>query len=265
MRITTLASGSAGNCTLLSDCGTNILIDAGISMKRIREALCQLGLLPQDISAVLITHEHGDHTKGIRTMTKQFALPVFAPRTVANHLHWSIQGIDEIITIIDPGTNIELGGLEISSFATPHDTPQSVGYRINGDISFGFCTDLGHVTDEILSALEGVNAAVLEANHDVDMLKAGHYPLYLKRRILSDNGHLSNEACGELAVHLAKRGLESLILAHISDENNTHGKAKRAVAARLETECANCMPALYTAPKASLLTVDAKRSAPCSA
>lgn len=265
MQITTLASGSSGNCTLIRSGNTNILIDAGISMKRIRLGLNRLGLEPRDISAVFVTHEHSDHVGGLKTMTKQFSLPVLAPRTVANHLRWSIPGMDEVITVLDPGRSFELEDLMISPFSTPHGTSQSVGYRVDGDVSFGFCTDLGHVTDEVAAALEGVRAAVLEANHDVDMLRAGSYPLYLKRRILSDHGHLSNGACGELAVHLVRQGLETLVLGHISEENNTHGKAKRTVGARLETDCREHAVLLHTAPKTELLTVSVGRNVPCSA
>lgn len=234
-------------------------------MKRIRLGLSQLGLAPRDISAVLITHEHSDHVAGLKTMTKQFSLPVLAPRTVANRLRWSIPGVDELVTVLDMGCSFELADCMISPFSTPHDTPQSAGYRVDGDVSFGFCTDLGHVTDEVAVALEGVRAAVLEANHDVDMLRAGPYPLYLKRRILSDNGHLSNEACGELAAYLARQGLEMLILGHISEENNTRGKAERAVGAQLEAGCGEHAVLLHTAPKAELLTVSVGRNVQCSA
>jgi len=264
MQVTTFASGSSGNCTLLQCGGTNILIDAGISMKRIKLCLAERGLLPSDISGVFITHEHTDHIKGLKTMTKQFSLPIFAPRTVANHICWSVPGADEVTQIINPGECLDLSGMSVSSFSTPHDTPQSVGYRFEGDISFGFCTDLGHISDEVYCALEGVQAAVLESNHDVDMLKAGAYPLFLKRRILSENGHLSNDTCARLAVNLAKSGLETLILAHISDENNTPGKAIRTVSATLESECPDCLPVVYVAPKTDILSVKAERGVRCS-
>lgn len=241
------------------------MIDAGISMKRIRVCLAELGLLPTDISAVLITHEHSDHVGGLKTMAKQYSLPIFAPRTVANHLIWSIPGVQEHISVLDPGETMELRGLSVTAFQTPHDTPQSAGYRIDHDgCSFGYCTDLGHVSQEVASALCGIHAVVLESNHDVSMLRAGNYPLYLKRRIMSDNGHLSNEACGDFAAQLAESGLEILILAHLSDENNSPHVAERTVREILDSRGQD-VPHLHVAPKAEMLTVSIDRSARCSA
>ncbi len=235
MQIYTIASGSTGNCTLVRDGGTAVLIDAGISTKRIVTALRELGLLPEQLDGILITHEHGDHICGLNTFIKHYDIPIFAPRTVANHLSWSITGVDDYLTVLPTGQDYSINGLSILPFHTPHDTPESVGYRLSGSSVFGFCTDFGHVTDEILEGMRGVDAAVIEANHDLEMLKNGSYPYYLKRRILSDNGHLSNDACAALSAELYKHGTRKIILGHLSRENNLPSLARRSV---LDVLCA---------------------------
>lgn len=229
MQIFTLASGSGGNCTLLCDGETNFLIDAGISTRRISSALSSLGKSFGELSGILITHEHGDHVCGLKTLVKHFDVPIFAPRTVANHLRWSIAGVDDFITELTPGKEHYIGGVSVLPFLTPHDTPESVGYRISGSRVFGICTDCGHVTDEMLEGMCGADAVVIEANHDLDMLKNGTYPFYLKRRVLSDRGHLSNEGCAGFALRLFESGTRRLILAHLSRENNTPHLALKAV------------------------------------
>lgn len=234
MQIFTLASGSTGNCTLLSDNDTLVLIDLGISTKRLREAMLSLNLSPEALSGILITHEHNDHVAGLATFVKKYEVPIFAPRTVANHLRWSIAGAYDYITDLNPGGEMELGGLRVRPFRTPHDTPESAGYRITGSHSLGYCTDLGHVTSEVLEGMLGVDCAIIESNHDLNMLLDGPYPAYLKRRILSDSGHLSNADSGELAVRLAESGTADFVLAHLSRENNTAKCALDTVGEALE-------------------------------
>ena len=229
MQIITIASGSGGNCTLVKDGGSAVLIDAGISTKRIVAALASLGMHPEQLSGILITHEHSDHIYGLRTFIKHYETPIFAPRTVANHLSWSIAGVDDFLTVLLPGQDYSIDNLSVLPFHTPHDTPESVGYRITGSAAFGFCTDCGHVTDEMLEGLRGVDAAVIEANHDLEMLKNGPYPYPLKRRILSDNGHLSNDCCAQLACELCKNGAKQLVLGHLSRENNLPSIARKSV------------------------------------
>jgi len=229
MQIYTISSGSGGNCTLVKDGDTAVLIDAGISTKRIVASLKALDMLPEQLNGILITHEHGDHVYGLNTFIKHYDIPIFAPRTVANHLSWSIAGVEDYLTLLLPGQDYDIHGLSVLPFHTPHDTPESVGYRLTGSSVFGFCTDFGHVTDEILEGLRGTDAAVIEANHDLEMLNSGSYPFYLKRRILSDNGHLSNDACGLLARELYKHGTRKMILGHLSRENNQPSIARRSV------------------------------------
>lgn len=236
MQIYTLASGSGGNCTLVRDGDTSILIDAGISTKRITKALSEIGLLPNNLSGILITHEHNDHISGLNTFVKHYEIPILAPRTVANHLCWSIAGVEDYITILHPGQDYSIRGLKVLPFRTPHDTPESVGYRISGSRTFGFCTDCGHITDEVSEGLCGVDAAVIEANHDLEMLRMGSYPVQLKRRILSDNGHLSNDSCAKLALELYKSGTRQMILGHLSRENNRPSLALACVLGTLSRE-----------------------------
>ena len=221
MQLFTLASGSTGNCTLVRDQGCSILIDMGISTKRLREALFALGMSPDELSGILITHEHRDHVCGLNTFVKKYEVPIFAPRTIANHLRWSILEIQDYIAELDIGHENSVGGLSVLPFCTPHDTPESVGYRITGSSSLGFCTDCGCVSEEMREGLCGVENAVIEANHDMQMLMNGAYPAYLKRRILSDRGHLSNADCASLALWLVQSGMKNLVLAHLSRENNT--------------------------------------------
>ena len=221
MRIYTLASGSGGNCTLVKDGADAILIDAGISLRRIKLSLAKLGMSFDDICGIFISHEHSDHVFGLKTLVKNIEIPIFAPRTVANRLRLTITGVEDYITVMQPLCEVKLGGLAVASFNTPHDTQESVGYRVSGSCAFGICTDCGHVSEEMLEGLKGVKAALIEANHDVDMLVAGSYPAFLKRRILSEKGHLSNESCAELAKTLVEGGATQLVLGHLSRENNS--------------------------------------------
>lgn len=254
MRITTFASGSTGNCTLVEAGGVSVLIDAGISMKRIRCCLAACGLSPHELRGVFITHEHADHISGLAMLMKYYDFPVYAPRTVGSRLMGMLPDINERMRIIHTSEPVTVGDISVTSFQTMHDTPESVGYRVDAESSFGLCTDLGCVTDEVRNALCGVSAAVIESNHDEEMLRYGAYPVFLKRRILSDRGHLSNGKSGELAGFLARNGSKTLVLGHLSRENNTPDKAWSTV--RDSLNAANCRPELLVAPPAELLRVE---------
>lgn len=229
MRICIFASGSSGNCMLLSSGDTNILIDAGISMRRIDNALRQAGLAMRDVGGVLITHEHSDHISGLKMLIKHYAVPVYAPRTVAARLRGMLPEVDGCLRIIEPGRDTAIGTMKVRAFHTPHDTDESVGYRVEAGGVFALATDMGCVTEEIEENLRGADTVLIEANHDIDMLCYGPYPVYLKRRILSDRGHLSNEDCARLVRTLAENGVNRVILGHLSRENNTPEKALAAV------------------------------------
>ena len=233
MRISVIASGSSGNCLLLSDNNTNILIDVGISMRRVQAFLLQSACSWRELDGVLITHEHSDHICGLETVLKRTDVPVYAPHTIANRLRGRLPMIEDKLCVIPVGENFPVGNLSVRAFHTPHDTDESVGYRVEGSAVFSLATDMGRVTDEIREALTGSDAVLIESNHDLQMLRDGPYPFPLKRRILSSHGHLSNTDCAQLALHLAEHGTKDIILGHLSRENNRPEIALRTVSEAL--------------------------------
>lgn len=234
MKLTVFASGSSGNCLLLSGGGTHILIDAGLSTRRLSEKLGACCLTLRDIGGVLITHEHSDHISGLSGLAKRCDCPIFAPRTVASRLRGMLPELDERLCVIPVGEEFTIARLRVHAFHTPHDTPESVGYRVEDGAVFALATDMGCVTEEIRAGLRGADAVLIESNHDEEMLRYGPYPVVLKRRILSDHGHLSNENCASLARELAESGTGTIILGHLSRQNNTPAAALRAAQAALE-------------------------------
>lgn len=259
MRVDILASGSSGNCMHIGSGTGDILIDAGISMRRIQAGLGNLGLELDDISGVLITHEHSDHVSGLKMLAKHYSMPVYAPHTIANRLRGMLPELEPCLHIIRVDEPFALAGLKVTAFHTPHDTDESVGYRVEGDGCFAAATDLGHVTQTVLDNLTGADAVLIEANHDVDLLSAGPYPLYLKRRILSERGHLSNESCGRLARYLCQHGTRQIILGHLSRENNRPELALAVVRAQLSE-----LPAeLHCAPPLGGLSITVREASPC--
>lgn len=243
----TLASGSSGNALLLSRDGTHLLLDAGISCRRIAAGLGQLGLTLRDLTAVLITHTHSDHISGLQTLVNRCEIPIYASRGTAGGLAYRIAGIEPVLRPFAAGETLTVGGITVTPFETSHDAPGSTGYRMDDT---GVLTDTGYVTREAEEVLSGVSLLVLESNHDVDLLRSGPYPYYLKKRILSDQGHLSNEAAGAFAVTAARAGAREIVLAHLSKENNTPQTALSAVSAALRRE--GFSPRLSVAPRDTL-------------
>ena len=233
MKVCVFASSSSGNCLLVSQGSTNILLDAGISMRRIVSSLAQAGLTMRDIGGVLITHEHSDHISGLKMLLKRYDVALYAPHTVENRVLGMLPEADGHMNIIPVGEEFTLGAFTVRAFHTGHDTDESVGYRIEGAGCFALATDTGCVTQEIETALTGADTVLIEANHDVRLLCDGPYPVYLKRRILSDTGHLSNESCAALARTLAASGTRRVILGHLSQTNNTPRHALAAAEAAL--------------------------------
>lgn len=235
MEITTFASGSKGNCTYVSAGDTAFLIDAGISFLRIKNNLNRLGAAPEQLKGVFITHEHSDHVKGLLTLLKRTELPIFAPELVAKALRGMLPCYADRVCTIPVRQPIHVEGVTVTAFETPHDTPQSVGYRVDrGSESFSLCTDLGHITDEVLDHITYSGSVVIESNHDVTRLRLSSYPVYLQERILSNRGHLSNEACARMAVWLAEHDTKQFVLGHISQESNTPRMAMTVVGGALE-------------------------------
>ena len=228
----TLASGSSGNAALVSCGQTHILLDAGISARRITTALRGLGVDPASLSGVLITHEHTDHISGLATLTKQLGLPVYATAPTLDALAMKVPAIPEkrLGRFFAPVESFPLGELWIEPFATSHDAACSVGYAITGgDSRMVLCTDLGYISPQVERAVAGCDLLVCEANHDEEWVRTGPYPYYLKQRVLGRRGHLSNEAGAQLALLAAQNGARTILLAHLSEENNTPAHALEVV------------------------------------
>ena len=234
LTVTTLASGSSGNAALVSCGRTHILLDAGISARRITTALKALGVPPQELTAILITHEHQDHIAGLAVLTKGLRVPVVASPATCGQLRCRVPFLDDLLRRQEPGTGVELGELWVESFSTPHDAAGSVGYALTGaGCRTVVCTDLGYITPEVRREAGRCDLLVCEANHDEDWVRSGPYPYHLKARILGDQGHLSNEAGAELAALGVQGGARTLVLAHLSAENNTPARAREAACRRL--------------------------------
>ncbi len=229
-----LISGSSGNCSLISHKGTNILVDCGMSGERLKELLDSIDLKGSDISAILVTHEHIDHTSGIGVVSRRYNIPVFATEQTHNAMNVG-RILDENIHFIEPDRPFEIGDIGINAFSIPHDAAAPVGYRLYcGDRKFSVATDIGTMTNELFDSISGSDSIILEANHDIDMLKSGSYPESLKNRILSNFGHMSNELSAKCALALANRGTKNIMLSHLSDENNTPAIAYNTVAEKLK-------------------------------
>lgn len=218
----TIASGSSGNCTYIGSDHTKILIDAGISGKKIQEGLADLSLTGDQIDALFITHEHVDHIKGAGILSRRFDIPVFATAETWAAMEDSLGKIapsnkriiyaDEVCAVND---------LCVKPFAIPHDAAEPVGYSVfAGEKKLTLATDIGHVTDTIRENIEGSDLLLLESNHDIEMLRKGSYPYHLKQRILGERGHLSNVAAGELLTEVMTGKMRYVFLGHLSDENN---------------------------------------------
>ena len=233
LELCTLASGSSGNSLLVTDGRTHVLVDAGISCRRICTGLKELGVEPTELAGVLITHEHSDHISGLTTLTKQLRLPVYASPGTGRQLCYRIAFLEELLRPVAPGEGFSIGGIE--SFPTSHDAAESVGYALSaGGRKAAVVTDLGYVTGAVLRGIQGADLLVAEANHDVEWVQSGPYPYHLKARILGDRGHLSNEAGAELAWTAVEGGARTVVLAHLSHENNTPARAHEVVRGVLE-------------------------------
>ncbi len=230
-RLISLFSGSKGNCTLLRVGDTRILIDAGMSCRAIERALCSVGETLSDINAIFITHEHSDHTKALPVLLKKHPVPVHIADMTAKELCRS--GFPSDCFAMHPpcyavqvAASTDAPVIAVQSFPIPHDSRCCVGYRFRAvGEGYQYCaaiaTDMGCVTDEIRSCLCGASEVILESNHDENMLMMGPYPYELKRRILSECGHLSNTCAADFLCELTGTGAKHFLLAHLSPENNT--------------------------------------------
>ncbi len=237
MRANILFSGSKGNCTYISDGETSILVDVGGCLKRIKESIELLGDTLDNVQGIFITHEHTDHIKAVYTIAKKYDLKIYTTIETARAICTPNKSIDyetcrtvagQVMTI-SPEKTYEVGTMMVKTFATPHDAAGSLGFVFQSTKdkkSIGYATDIGYVTDGMKELFSGVKNIIIESNHDLEMLKNGIYPEYLKQRILSDRGHLSNTACSDFIKELAQKGSMSFTLAHLSEENNMPTIAK---------------------------------------
>ncbi|MBQ6998954.1 MAG: MBL fold metallo-hydrolase [Clostridia bacterium] len=228
----TLFSGSSGNCTFISDGKTNLLIDAGVSAARICAALAEIGYSPFDIHGILLTHEHRDHISGVGVLSRNYSIPVYANvGTIEKTMAITGWIFDDYIHTFKSNEKFDVGDIEIFPFSISHDTVDPVGYTFRFDGAYySVATDIGYVTETVLKHLCKSESVLIESNHDVQMLNSGPYPYYLKKRILGNKGHLSNECAAHLAAQLVKWGTKRITLGHLSEKNNTPETAYNAAA-----------------------------------
>ena len=224
MKFCSIASGSSGNCIYAGSADTSVLIDAGISGKRIEQGLNDLELTTADVDGILITHEHSDHIKGLGVLARRYGLPVYATAGTIGALRemTSVGKIPEgLFHPVRADESFMIGDLEVRPFNISHDAAEPVGYRIghNGKAA-AVATDMGCYSDYTIECLKDLDVLLIESNHDVRMLEAGRYPYYLKRRILGEKGHLSNETAGRLLCRVLHEGIREIFLGHLSRENN---------------------------------------------
>ncbi len=240
MKICSIASGSSGNCIYVGTQKHHILIDAGISRKRIVDGLKEIQVAPEDLDGIFVTHEHSDHIQGIPMMVKMFNTPVYGTAGTLDAIrHKDKKGIIcmEHMYQVTPDQDVAIGDMMITPFHSYHDAADPVCYSVasNGHKA-SVATDLGKYDDYIVEHLDGSELLLLEANHDISMLEAGSYPYQLKCRILSDRGHLSNEDSGRLLCRLLGDRLHYIFLAHLSKENNYPELAYETVKCQLWEE-----------------------------
>lgn len=237
MKVCSIASGSSGNCIYIGDGKHHILIDAGISRKRIVDGLRSLHVMPEELDGILVTHEHVDHMKGIPMMAKMFGMPVFATGGTLDELCYKDKNEDirkEHLYQVYADEPFVIGDFRITPFSMSHDAAEPVCYTVEtAGKKLGMATDLGIYDDYTVGHLSGSDCLILEANHDISMLEAGKYPYPLKRRILGRRGHLSNEEAGQLLCRLYHKKLKHVFLAHLSKENNYPRLAYEAVKCEL--------------------------------
>jgi phosphoribosyl 1,2-cyclic phosphodiesterase len=233
--VTILGSGSSGNCAYVETDETRLLVDAGFSLRQIRKRLATIGRVPENLTGILITHEHSDHISGLAALTKKLRIPVYCNRPTQETLEYQYD-LKFDCRLFTTGASFEVGDITVETFSIPHDAQDPVGYLLrtaSGNI--GFLTDLGHATRLVLERIRAANVLVLEANHDVKMLQdCPHRPWSLKQRIFGRHGHLSNEAAADATEQIMSAGLRNLYLAHLSRECNRPELAYETMNARLQ-------------------------------
>ena len=234
LRFISFGSGSSGNSYYLYTETDSILIDVGVGIRSLKKHFHNYGLRFEDVHHIFITHDHADHVKSVGSLSTDYHLPVYATRKIhvgiernycvrkkiaPNHVH-----------VIEKGVPLNVGEFKVTPFGVPHDSTDNVGYFVECEgVTFCLITDVGHITEEMHDFIGRSNYLVIEANHSEEMLQQGHYPQYLKDRILGPNGHLSNVACGQALADYASPGLRHVWLCHLSEENNHPELARKTV------------------------------------
>ena len=255
VQFTILGSGSSGNCAYVETENSRVLIDAGFSPRQIRQRLATIGRTPENLSAILITHEHADHISGLFGLAEKFRIPIYCNRDTQEAIAWSLKerwnskrdplfdGMEKTAAdfleklewrLFQTGDRFELNDVLVETFPIPHDAQDPVGFLLRTYAgNFGFVTDLGHMTKLVIERVRAANVLVLESNHDIRMLQDSNRSWTLKQRILGRHGHLSNEAAADAATEIMSDGLKHLYLAHLSRECNKPELAVRVMAERL--------------------------------
>lgn len=241
MRLSSIASGSSGNCIYTGTEATHVLVDVGISGKKVEEGLHSIGLTGHDIDGILVTHEHSDHISGLGVLCRRYRIPVYATRQTLEEIKAcrSLGEIpEELFCEVRADCPFTIKDLTVNPMQISHDAVCPVAYRFSyGKSRAAVCTDLGTYNDYTVECLKGMDVLLLEANHDVNMLQVGSYPYYLKQRILGNTGHLSNENSGRLLSRVLHDNLKRVVLGHLSKENNLPELAYETV--KLEIDLAD--------------------------
>lgn len=236
MEFCSIYSGSSGNCIYVASDRTKILVDAGLTGKKIQEGLKEIGVSPNDINAIVVTHEHDDHIKSAGILSRRFNIPIYANTNTWEAMLDKIGDINmDNIKIFDGYSPFDIGDVCVVPYPIPHDAAAPCGYSfIHDRCKVSIATDIGYASEAVKNNIKDSDLILLESNHDVEMLKVGPYPYPLKLRILSDSGHLSNEACGNTIVEILNSRIKKVVLGHLSKTNNYPELALRTVLSILE-------------------------------
>lgn len=218
----TLASGSSGNCHVLISGEETLLIDAGLSGKQIQQRMTEIGVEPSTLTGILISHEHSDHIQGAGILSRRFDVPIYANEQTWSSMEYKVGSVKSIHQrIFDSTKPFSIGSIGVTPYRLSHDAVEPVGFVMEtGCRKICLATDLGRIPDSFMDIVKDADLVIMESNHDVGMLQVGKYPYPLKRRILSDLGHLSNETAGSAVADMVRHNVRSVLLAHLSRENN---------------------------------------------
>lgn len=235
LKLIPLFSSSKGNCTYIENDTTSLLVDIGISCKRLVNKLNEFNINPESIEGILITHEHSDHIKGIKVFANKYHIPVYSTEKTWQYLETNLSLPQELIRTFVPNYTFKIGDIKVQPFNIPHDAIDPCGFSFySGNEKVTVATDLGCVNDYLISNMMQSNSILLESNHDVNMLKTGPYPWSLKQRIIGNYGHLSNETSAKVVEILAKNGTKNFFLGHLSEDNNFPELAKETIYSHLK-------------------------------